>query len=55
MDASGLFPGAQPRVGDTPLSVDFGDLNGDGAQDLVTANWDSDNVSVLLGRGRRDV
>jgi len=28
--------------------VAVGDFNGDGKQDLVTANWDSNNVSILL-------
>src|SRR5580765_4160618 len=37
--------------GDGPQSVAIGDLNGDGRQDMVTANYDGDSVSVLLGRG----
>src|SRR6266513_6477830 len=38
-------------VGDTPRSVALGDFNGDGKQDLATANLFSDNVSILLGNG----
>src|SRR5229473_1795573 len=38
-------------VGDTPESVVVGDFNGDGVQDLATANIASNNVSVLLGNG----
>jgi Ca2+-binding RTX toxin-like protein len=38
-------------VGDFPLGVAAGDFNDDGKLDLVTANADSDNVSVLLGNG----
>jgi Ca2+-binding RTX toxin-like protein len=37
--------------GDGPFSVAIGDLNGDARADLVTANFNSDNVSVLLGDG----
>ena len=29
----------------------MGDFNGDGRQDLVTANQNSSNVSILLGSG----
>ena len=43
----------QPRlaVGDSPESVVLGDVDGDGVLDIVTANADSDDVSVLLGLG----
>jgi FG-GAP-like repeat len=40
------FPGAEP------MSVAVGDFNGDGHQDLVTANSGGNNVSVLLGDGK---
>jgi hypothetical protein len=36
------------EVGQAPLSVAVGDFNGDDFPDLVTANFESDNVSVLL-------
>src|SRR6266513_1143669 len=39
-------------AGDTPRSVALGDFNGDGKQDLATANLFSDNVSILLGNGK---
>ena len=34
-----------------PAGVAVGDFNGDGIEDLVTANYNSDDVSVLLGNG----
>lgn len=34
-----------------PLSVAIGDFNGDGKRDVVTANSNTDNVSLLLGNG----
>ena len=34
-----------------PYPVAIGDVNGDGRPDLVTANYDSGDVSVLLGNG----
>jgi hypothetical protein len=37
-------------VGNRPYSVAVADLNGDTAPDLVTANSDSDDVSVLLNQ-----
>ena len=38
-------------VGEYPRSVAVGDFNGDGQQDLAVANYNSDNVSILLGDG----
>ena len=39
------------RVHNLPFSVAVGDFNGDGKQDLVTANQTSSDVSILLGDG----
>src|SRR5207244_2292893 len=36
-------------TGGNPRSVAVGDVNGDGAPDLVAANYGSSTVSVLLG------
>ncbi|MCJ7510365.1 MAG: FG-GAP-like repeat-containing protein, partial [Dehalococcoidia bacterium] len=47
----GLFPGGEFPVGGSPNSVAVGDVNGDGALDVVTGNSSSNNVSVLLGNG----
>ena len=44
-------PPANFGVGTAPLSVAVGDFNGDGKQDLATANVGSNNVSVLIGDG----
>ena len=38
-------------AGVAPFSVAVSDFNGDGIQDLAVANYSSNNVSVLLGRG----
>ncbi len=38
-------------VGTSPYSVAVGDFNRDGVQDLATANFLTDNISVLLGDG----
>jgi FG-GAP-like repeat len=49
-NGSGSFSTAtNSSVGDSPISVAVGDFNGDGKQDIATANLDSDNVSLLLG------
>jgi hypothetical protein len=39
-------------TGTNPYSVAIADFNGDGKQDLATANYGSSNVSVLLGTGK---
>jgi hypothetical protein len=53
-DGSGGFIEAADSpfpVGNTPTSVAIGDLNGDTNPDLATANFGSDDVTVLLGDG----
>ncbi len=50
--AAGLCAGPQSyNVGRNPNSIATGDFNGDGKLDLVTANKDFNNISVLLGDG----
>lgn len=45
------FTGKQDfAVGAGPVSVAVGDLNGDGKPDIVVANFNSNNVSVLLNK-----
>ena len=47
-----LFPpGLKFAAGLRPFSVTTGDFNGDGITDLATANFNSDDVSVLVGNG----
>ena len=42
-------------TGDSPQTVVMGDFNNDGVTDLVTANVNSDNISVLLGNGAEGI
>jgi hypothetical protein len=42
---------ANYAVGTSPIFVAIGDFNGDGKADLAVANFDSNNVSILLGTG----
>ncbi|MBD1932406.1 MULTISPECIES: DUF4347 domain-containing protein [Cyanophyceae] len=44
-------PATNIGVATSPRLVTVGDFNGDGKQDLVTSNLNSNNVSVLLGKG----
>ncbi len=46
-----FHPPVNYSVGPNPYSVAVGDFNGDGILDLVTADNNSTNVSVLLGNG----
>ncbi|GEM_PF-687144 len=51
-NANGTFQTAQHfAAGDGPRSVSVVDLNGDGIEEIITANYDSNNVSVLPGNG----
>ncbi|MEA3297789.1 MAG: VCBS repeat-containing protein, partial [candidate division Zixibacteria bacterium] len=44
-------PPVDYAAGDGPTSVFSVDFNGDGNNDLATANFYDDNVSILLGNG----
>jgi len=39
------------KVGDGPMAIAIADLNGDKILDIVTANFMTNDVSVLLGKG----
>jgi archaellum component FlaF (FlaF/FlaG flagellin family) len=49
----GTFPtsGTRLAVGERPVAVEAGDVNRDGALDVVTLNRNSSDMSVLLGTG----
>lgn len=58
-NGDGTFPGSfDPalvwygmNIGNAPASLVRGDFDGDGNLDIVTANWNSSNISVLYGNG----
>ena len=51
-DGTGTFGAEQVfAVGGSAEALAVGDVNGDGKLDIVTANGDSNSVSVLLGKG----
>ncbi len=52
-DGTGNFTEQPNRlsVGDSPLGIAVGELNGDGNEDLAVPNWFDDTVSVLFGNG----
>ena len=51
--ATGLFaPGSDPAVGQLPITVVTGDVDGDGDLDLLTANFSGGSVSVRLNNGQ---
>ena len=55
-DGDGHYP-APPTgspdvaIGDRPIALDLGDFNGDGHDDIVTANQDGDSITILTGDG----
>ena len=51
-NGNGWFGSARDHsVGDTPLDVETGDVDGDEDLDIVTANRDNDTVSILENNG----
>jgi hypothetical protein len=47
-----FLPGSSVAVGNRPVDIALGDLNGDGNLDLATANSGSGDVTLLLGDGK---
>ena len=46
-----LMDGAGLKVGEDPVSLTVGDVDGDGLADLIVTNRGSNSVSILKGRG----
>lgn len=49
--ASPQFPQPMFQVGDFPTLVEHADVNGDGVLDIISNNFESRSISVLLGEG----
>src|SRR5206468_477623 len=49
--SANFLAAANYAAGTGAIAVAVGDLNRDGNPDLVSANWTSNNVSVLLSTG----
>lgn len=47
---SGFQPAINLNVGAGPKSIAISDINGDGKEDIVSANSISNNISILLGK-----
>ncbi len=47
-------PGSPFAAGIRPVDVAIGEVNGDGALDILTANAGSNDVTILLGNGKGD-
>src|SRR5574341_1431610 len=45
-------PGSPFAVGTRPANVAVGDVNGDGTLDILTANFGSNDINILVGNGR---
>src|SRR5262245_19050888 len=50
-ECPGFFAAGAFGVGTNPISIAVGDFNRDNKSDLAVANQQSENVSVLLGKG----
>jgi len=47
----GFWPGRVGNIGDSPVAVEFGDIDFDQDGDVIVANYDSDNISIFKNKG----